>query len=407
MKREQISDAIGRLDERMIEPVARLRAGLGSAGENEDGGCAGGAQKECGASDGAEADNRSLGNRRKGKRWLRGLAAAACLCFLCMEAVLIYRTNFVKVGGGMPQDGSGMTGDAPLPGGATVAPDGHVDEPEGKQPAVTDDVRKPTGETADVPGDTRDAAQEPFVAPETLFADAAGGVSENGLMLRIVPVGQYEALYEGIASAGSDVLEKSLGAPVSGAEGFYRLGGHDDLQYVISDNARAGIAAGDGERYGLWEFQSFQAKSYPYSDVLTLVYGITRADAIAKLVVSPPTFDNTDEGMRIQEEIGTYEVTDRDGIEAFFEIVSGMMCYGSDRWELIDYGSPELSADGEGAHNPVRLARYLTLVTDRGCEIDRLKYTAVSDMFYEYSGVAYEPLVKEQAARVREILKIK
>ena len=406
MKREQISDAIGRLDERMIEPVARLRAGLGSAGENEDVGCAGGAQKECGASDGAEADNRSLGNRRKGKRWLRGLAAAACVGILCVAAAASLRISGTPRTDA-PQDGSGMTGDAPLPGGATVAPDGHVDEPEGKQPAVTDDVRKSAGETSDVPGDTRDAAQEPVVAPETLFADAAGGVSENGLMIRIVPVGQYEALYEGIASAGSDVLEKSLGAPVSGAEGFYRLGGHDDLQYVISDNARAGIAAGDGERYGLWEFQSFQAKSYPYSDVLTLVYGITRADAIAKLIVSPPTFDNTDEGMRIQEEIGRYEVTDRDGIEAFFEIISGMVCYGSDRWDLIDYGNPELSADGEGAHNPVRLARYLTLVTDRGCEIDRLKYTAVSDMFYEYSGVAYEPLVKEQAARVREILKIK
>lgn len=54
----------------------------------------------------------------------------------------------------------------------------------------------------------------------------------------------------------------------------------------------------------------------------------------------------------------------------------------------------------------VRLGRSLTLVTDYGNEIDGLKYTAVSDMFYEYSGIAYNRLTAETADRVCRILHI-
>ena len=423
MKRENISDALAYLDEEIIEPTARLRAGFeGCGGERTDGCCADGLSGESAAMDGvpvdrlpeehAVADKKGVQeggvemNQRRRKRGLGALAAAACMGILCVAAAVSLRISG-RPQEEVPQEGSGvMTGDAHMPGGATVTPGGQTDETERGMPADTGDTENVPGNTENVPGDVEEAPRESFVAPESLFADETDGITENGLMITSIPVGSYEAVYEGVASVGSDVLEKSLGAQVAGAEGFYGLGGHEDLQYVISDNEQAKIKAPDGERYMLWEFQSFQAESYPYSDVLKLVYGMGRADAIAKLVVMPPTFDNTDEGLRIQKEIGTYEVTDRDDIKAFFEIIWGMTCYGSDHWDMIDYGSTEMSVDGEGAHDPVRLARYVTLVSERGCAIGRLKYTAVSDMFYEYGGIAYEPLEKKQAARMQKLLGI-
>lgn len=168
----------------------------------------------------------------------------------------------------------------------------------------------------------------------------------------------YEAVYEEVASAGNDVLSKSLGGKLEDEKGCYRLGGHDDLQYVISDNVQAGAEVA-GESYSLWEFQSFQTQgSYPYSDVLRLIYGLNSPDAIERMIVRPPTFDNTYGGMKIQKEIGTYEVTDWDAIETFYEVISGMVCYGGDHWELIDYGSPGLCSKGKVPGEPAVTEKY-------------------------------------------------
>lgn len=41
-----------------------------------------------------------------------------------------------------------------------------------------------------------------------------------------------------------------------------------------------------------------------------------------------------------------------------------------------------------------------------GCKLDSLKYTAVSGTFYEYGGVAYNELRKEQKDVIEEILNI-
>ena len=45
-------------------------------------------------------------------------------------------------------------------------------------------------------------------------------------------------------------------------------------------------------------------------------------------------------------------------------------------------------------------------MTGFGNEIDGLKYTAASDMFYEYSGIAYERLSGEQASKLCGLLGI-
>ena len=155
------------------------------------------------------------------------------------------------------------------------------------------------------------------------------------------------------------------------------------------------------------QFSCFDSEEYPYCDVLEIVYQIDSADAISEIVVKPARMDNTDGGKAIQEKIGTYVITDREEIDTIYQILSSLTCYGSNRWDMIDYGDVEAPADAKiSSHQAVLLGRYLSIVTDYGNEIDGLKYTAVSDMFYEFSGIAYNRLSTEQAERVSEIFRI-
>lgn len=213
-----------------------------------------------------------------------------------------------------------------------------------------------------------------------------------------MPSEGYVAVYEMVESADAAFLAESMGKMLDGAEGWHYVSGHSDRQYLIRN---------EEEEVSLWKFQCFDSDSYPYADVLELVYQVHSAEDILELEVTPAKMDNSDEGMRIQEEIGTLSVTDRAAIEAVYDAISGMTCHGSGRWDLIDYGDAEGAADsGLKSHDAVRLGRYLAMTTPHGNVIDGLKYTAVSDMFYEFSGIAYDPLTQEQAAAVREALGI-
>lgn len=213
-----------------------------------------------------------------------------------------------------------------------------------------------------------------------------------------MPSEGYVAVYEMVQSADAAILAESMGKTLDGAEGWHYVSGHSDRQYLIRNVER---------EVSLWKFQCFDSDSYPYADVLELVYQVHSAEDILELEVTPAKMDNSDEGMKIQEEIGTRSVTDRAAIEAVYGAISGMTCHGSGRWDLIDYGNAEGAADtGLKSHDAVRLGRYLALTTIHGNVIDGLKYTAVSDVFYEFSGIAYDSLTQEQAAAVREALGI-
>lgn len=240
-------------------------------------------------------------------------------------------------------------------------------------------------------------AQDIFVPIASLLASESHGAEELVLSLQKFSIEQYTGVYEKVSSAGSDVLSENRGKSVSGTEEWYYVSGHSDMQYLIKN---------DGEEYSLWKFICFDDSEYPYSDVLEFVYRIESADAIRKIEVKPATMDNTDGGKAIQDKIGTHAITDREAINTIYQILSSMTCYGSDQWDMIDYGDADLEADGSSSHQAVLLGRYLSIFTDYGNEIDRLKYTAVSDMFYEFSGIAYNRLSAEQAESVCEILGI-
>ena len=189
-----------------------------------------------------------------------------------------------------------------------------------------------------------------------------------------------------------------MGKSIDSTGEWHYVSGHSDLQYLIRN---------DEQGSSLWKFQCFDSSEYPYNDVLKLVYQIDSADAIIEIEVAPARMDNTDGGKKIQEEIGTRKITDRAAIETMYEVLAGMTCYGNDRWEMIDYGDVEAASDMDAqSHEAVWLGRYLSITTDYGNVIDGLKYTAVSDMFYEFSGIAYNRLTEEQAASICEMIGI-
>ena len=300
--------------------------------------------------------------KRKKPAWFKWGAVAACLCLVCVSAIavsnlLITIPNVYKSG--------------PIPD------NGPTSMPDGEQAA-------------------RD--QEVFVPITSLLVSRNNGMENLAAAFGKVSIGEYTGVYESVPSVESAVLSQNRGNSVSGTEEWYYVSGHTDMQYLIR-NAN--------EEYSLWKFSCFNNEEYPYRDVLELVYQIDSADAISEIIVSPARMDNTDGGKAIQEKIGTLKIKDREEIDTIYQILSSLTCYGSNHWDMIDYGDAEASADAKkSSHQAVLLGRYLSIVTDYGNEIDGLKYTAVSDMFYEFSGIAYNRLSKEQAESVNEILRI-
>ncbi len=332
MKCEDISDALGLLDESMISHALMVR----------------------------RKKNKMQSNRNKIRKVQ--YAAAASLCLVCAGAAAIWAVFRHEPESGLPQ------------GEYWVQEQPAQESPEPEMP-------------------------ERFAPISSLLASNGGdSVAKQEERYAAVPIEQYSGFYTEVPSVDSSVLAESMGKSIDSNGEWHYVSGHSDLQYLIRNN---------GQGSSLWKFQCFDSSEYPYNDVLELVYQIHSADAITEIEVAPARMDNTDGGKRIQEEIGTRIVTDRAAIETIYEVLSGMTCYGSGQWERIDYGNVEAASDGQiRSHEAVRLGRYLSITTNYGNVIDDLKYTAVSDMFYGFSGIAYSTLTEEQAANVCEIIGI-
>ena len=331
MKREDISDALGFLDESMISHTLMVRR-----------------------------KKKKMRSNRNNIWKMRYVAAAAGFCLICAGVAASWSVLQHEPESGLPQNGYWVQ----------EQPIQESPEPE---------------------------MQEQFAPISSLLASNSGNFMEQQTgKYASVPIEQYSGFYTEVPSAGSSVLAESMGKSIDNTEEWHYVSGHSDLQYLIRN---------DGQESSLWKFQCFDSSEYPYNDVLKLVYRIDSADAITEIEVAPARMDNTDGGKKIQEEVGTRKITDRAAIETIYEVLSSMICYGSGQWERIDYGNVEAAGDGQtSSHEAVRLGRYLSITTDYGNVIDGLKYTAVSDMFYEFSGIAYSPLTEEQAASICEII---
>ncbi|MCD7751186.1 MAG: hypothetical protein LUI10_05530 [Lachnospiraceae bacterium] len=424
INKSDISDALDFLDEDMIRHTELLR------------------KKHA-------RDKRGIGKRRERLRF--GTAAAACVLLLgVLIALMVIALNRGGITG-LKEQGEDMTVQQNKESGSEDMSALHAEENSAE--------------------DSEEEAAEDFVAIETILAQLEqeeGTFTENStleMILSAVDLGEYVGLYEVISQSHSEgnVLSESVGGRVTESEeavestasemeksaslsesgesnpagsaslsendgtetadGYYRVKGHEDLQYLIYKETHA-VYAGEGtyaytedgevieaDHYFLLKFVCFDSEEYAYSDVLRLVYQIDSAQDIQQILIKPSKADNTDTGKALQEEIGETTVTDAADIETFYEILSSLTCYGSDRWDLIDLGNWEIAADSavnddSQTWSRVLVERYLTFTTDYGNEIDGLKYTAYSDMFYEFNGIAYSALTEEQAESICEILGI-
>lgn len=235
--------------------------------------------------------------------------------------------------------------------------------------------------------------QERFIAIDTLLASADDSqTKELAKKVCTIQVDKYVALYEAVASVDSEQLKESIGKAIEPNDETYYVSGHNDLQYIIKKTAGT---------YLLWEFKYFECDKYPYKDVLELIYDVHSEQDIKEICSEPSNVDNSNEGEALQQEIGNLTIKNSDSILSIYKILSSLTCYGPGNWDKINYGQNDA-----GMLNAVRMGRYLTLTIENGCRIDGLKYTAVSGMFYEYDGVAYNILSDEDANTVNQILQI-
>ncbi len=235
---------------------------------------------------------------------------------------------------------------------------------------------------------------ETFVDISTILADGGGdgSIREEALRTECVDLGAYVARYDGVLALSDSALQDSIGEALDGNEGWYKVSGHEEAQYLIHVT---------GEESTLWKFSCFQSEEYAYKDVLQAIYGLDSANDILSVSLAAANMDSTDAGKKIQEETGEYEITDKAALKQIYDILCGLTCYGDNRWDLIDYGGND-----EGMTESVRSGRYLTLRLDNGVSIDTLKYTAVSGMFYEYGGIAYNRLSDSDKELVDRLLGI-
>lgn len=240
-------------------------------------------------------------------------------------------------------------------------------------------------------------AQEPVDVKDLLYGFREGEYSNQVLTINQISLGDNTAEYHKLEVRSQVDLRDYLGEALEEVPGWYRLRGHEDLQYLIGPD-------GDGE-LALWEFAYFvpeEGETYSYRTVLEDIYGIFSAGDIAQITVSPGNMSNTDEGKAAQAEIGTSVIIGREDIAALYEAMASAVCYGSNHWNWIDWGT----AGDQDMVTAVRNTRYLTIETVDGRTMDHLKYTAGGHQFYEYSGVAYVPLEEETAQGVEAILGI-
>lgn len=253
------------------------------------------------------------------------------------------------------------------------------------------------------------------------------GSSEATLNIARFPVNDRLAMYYQVENPRGIPKEQRpqyLGDPYLDLKDWYLPANTSNPRYLVHDEQ-------DGN-YTLWEFSNFVVydeerleemkhaveqgelthlaesidrnySPYSYGEVLDTIYGVTSAADIISITVNPANMDNTDAGKKLQKKIGSFLTSKQDDLTALYEAIVNMTCYGADNWEMIDLGD---NSEEEGLLTSVRLCRYLTIETADGTTIDTLKYSAAGGQFYEYSGIAYEPLDAETIAVMNEIFRI-
>ena len=291
------------------------------------------------------------------------------------------------------------------------------------------------------------------VQEQLLSSVKTNGDIEASSVVTLIPVENrivvYEQLYVGSAeevdSPESPESTEKL-TPFVGEEymqyeqqTWYRVKDMDEIKYLISED-EAGVRR-------LWEYRNFYVldselntmreegfteeqinetktnyrtkypdavlSPYTYGDVYRIIYNVERVDDIVSITASPSTSNNTELGKKIQEEVGTHTYTERDAITLFYSYTQSVVCYGEESWSGIyserDKYTYSFSTDTEdklASGEETWANRYLVITLQSGTTIDSWKYSALNGMFYEFGGIATEPLSEEATYTINGIFGI-
>ncbi len=229
-------------------------------------------------------------------------------------------------------------------------------------------------------------------------------LSESGPVNKDVTEEEYQRIKE----ENQKILEGFVGELFAkdGGKEFYRIKDHGDIRYLIRKTPKGELS--------VWEFKRFKVfyieNPYLYGDALTLIYHVNSADDIRQIVFLPPTFDHTEDGKAVQKEIGTTTVKNRSDVEAIYQVLKGMECYGAHslgREDLPCCRDNTIREMNTAHMGNARKYRELRIDLKNGSSITGLKYSATWGGFYENDGVAYHDLMDEQAALINRLAKIK
>ena len=205
-------------------------------------------------------------------------------------------------------------------------------------------------------------------------------------------------------------LEKYVGEIYKEAE--------DGVWYIPKDtnNLKYLIKQDNNGEYSLWVFSAFEVENgntYTYGYVMKTIYGVQSAEDIESIITTPSNSNNTDYGREIQKKIGTEKYTDRSSIEAFYNIVQNVVCYGENAYEnagdnrRFEYSFSTDAEDKLHSGESTYGTRFLKVTLKDGTTIDSWKYSALSGAFYEYGGIFTQPLPEEEVYTLNEIFGIK
>ena len=223
-----------------------------------------------------------------------------------------------------------------------------------------------------------------------------------------IPVGDWVGYYQQMNISGNK-LEQYVGNEYLKTDSiiWYFPAGVSNLKYLIRKDSDNSLT--------LWMFTSFameEDETYTYGDVLSIIYGVDRADDIVSITTSPSQGNNTSEGKAIQKKVGTHTYTDRESISIFYNIAKDVICYGADRENPADntrfsYTFSTENSDKLTSGESTYGTRCLAIELKNGTVLDSWKYSALSGSFFEYGGIFTEPLIENDVYALNNIFGIK
>ena len=237
---------------------------------------------------------------------------------------------------------------------------------------------------------------------------------------KYVQIGNRIAEYCDVKGLRQEELEDFLKEPYS--DGVYHVKGENNFKYLILREESGALTPVEFCFFevtdDLYKQEHFKKTAfgtnaqhtvifspYTYAEAAKEIYSMYGPEDIVRITVTPRTENNTPELAAIKKEIGSRNITEREAIETFYNVISRATCLGgSDKnpyynmQNRFSYSFSPERKDGKRTDEDVteeeltRAVRYLTIRLKDGTVLDRWKYDAVKGCFFEYGGVVTEPL---------------